>query len=326
MLHEYKTGVRTVDDRRRSVIISAIIMFIGIGTLIFAKHPAMRSVAEITILGMLVVVVMAHFLPEWLFQWMTMKNGRRREVPVSIMRILRSAWAFGFLLISVIVCTPVVLVIFIGRKREWKDRFLHNLLYRFANLVIRRVPAVGFTLDNSVGETFSKPAVIISNHQSHLDLMCLMMLTPKMVVVTNDWVWRNPIYGALIRRAEFVPAAEGIEDYMPQFRSLVERGYSILVFPEGTRSADCSILRFHKGAFHLAQELNLDILPVCLNGVGYALPKEEFMLRPGHITVTIGKRVAPDDLSWGADARERTKAFHKFYQEWYAQMCNKLES
>lgn len=326
LLREYKTGVRTVDERRKSVIISAVLMFIGIGTLIFAKHPAMRSLAEITILGMFVVVVMAHFLPEWLFRWMTMKNGRNRVMPVTIMRLLRSAWAFGFLLISVIICTPVVLVIFIGRKREWKDRFLHNLLYRFANLVIRRVPAVKFTLDNSVGETFSKPAVIISNHQSHLDLMCLMMLTPKMIVVTNDWVWRNPIYGALIRRAEFVPAAEGIEDYMPQFRSLVERGYSILVFPEGTRSADCSILRFHKGAFHLAQELGLDILPVCLNGVGYALPKEEFMLRPGHITVTIGKRVAPDDLSWGADARERTKTFHKFYQEWYADMCKKLES
>lgn len=326
LMHEYKYGVKTVDDRRRSVIISAVIMFIGIGTLIFAKHPAMRSLAEITILGMLVVVAMAHFLPEWLFQWMTLKNGKVRKMPVTIMRLLRSAWAFGFLLISVIVCTPVVLVIFIGRKREWKDRFLHNLLYRFANLVIRRVPAVKFTLDNSVGETFDKPAVIISNHQSHLDLMCLMMLTPKMVVVTNDWVWRNPIYGALIRRAEFVPAAEGIEDYMPQFRSLVERGYSILVFPEGTRSADCSILRFHKGAFHLAQELDLDILPVCLNGVGDALPKEEFMLRPGHITVTVGKRVGPDDTSWGVDARERTKAFHKFYQEWYADMCNKLES
>ena len=325
LLREYKTGVRTVDERRKSVIISAVLMFIGIGTLIFAKHPAMRSLAEITILGMFVVVVMAHFLPEWLFRWMTMKNGKNRVMPVSIMRLLRSAWAFSFLIISVIVCTPVVLIMFLGRKREWKDRFLHNLLYRFANFVIRRVPAVKFTLDNSVGETFSKPAVIISNHQSHLDLMCLMMLTPKMIVVTNDWVWRNPIYGALIRRAEFVPAANGIEEYMPQFRSLVERGYSILVFPEGTRSADCSILRFHKGAFHLAQELGLDIVPVCLNGVGYVLPKEEFMLRPGHITVTVGKRVSPDDMSWGADARERTKAFHKFYQEWYADMCNKLE-
>lgn len=325
LMHEYRYGVKTVDDRRKSVILSAVIMFIGIGTLIVARHPAMRSLAEITILGMLVVVVMAHFLPEWLFQWMTMKRGREREVPVSLARLLRSAWAFGFLLISVIVCTPVVLIMFIGRKREWKDLFLHNLLYRFANLVIRKVPAVRFTLDNSVGETFSKPAVIISNHQSHLDLMCLMMLTPKMIVVTNDWVWHNPIYGALIRRAEFVPAANGIEDYMPQFRSLVERGYSILVFPEGTRSVDSSILRFHKGAFHLAQELDLDILPVCLHGVGRVLPKEDFMLRPGHITVTVGKRVAPDDSSWGTDARERTKAFHKFYLEWYADMCSKLE-
>ena len=326
LMHEYKTGVRTVDERRKSVIISAVIMFIGIGTLIFAKHPAMRSLAEITMLGMFVVVVMAHFLPEWLFRWMTMKDGKVRAMPVTIMRLLRTAFAFGFLIVSVTVCTPVVLVMFLGKKREWKDRFLHNLLYRFANLVIRRVPAVNFTLDNSVGETFSKPAVIISNHQSHLDLMCLLMLTPKMIVVTNDWVWRNPIYGALIRRAEFVPAAEGIEDYMPKFRSLAERGYSILVFPEGTRSVDCSILRFHKGAFHLAQELGMDILPVCLHGVGYALPKKEFMLRPGHITVTIGKRVTPDDMSWGADARERTKAFHRFYEKWYADMCYKLET
>ena len=64
---------------------------------------------------------------------------------------------------------------------------------------------------------------MISNHQSHLHLMCLLMLTPKMVVVTNQWVWRNPIYGPLIRRAEFVPAAEGVENHMTQLRSLVER-------------------------------------------------------------------------------------------------------
>ena len=50
------------------------------------------------------------------------------------------------------------------------------------------------------------------------------------------------------------------------------------------------------------------------------------MLRPGHITVTIGKRVAPDDMSWGADARERTKTFHKFYEKWYADMCYRLET
>lgn len=321
LMHEYAYGVRTLDDRRRSVIISAVIMFIGIGTLILAKHPAMRSLAEITILGMLAVVVMAHYLPEWLFGWLTMKKGRLREMPVTLARLGRTVFAFAFLILSVLVVTPVAVILFLGRRTERKERWLHGVLYRFSNLVIRRVPAVKFTLDNSVAETFEKPAVIISNHQSHLDLMCLLMLSPKMVVITNDWVWRNPIYGALIRRAEFIPAADGVDRYMPQLRSLVERGYSIVVFPEGTRSEDCSILRFHKGAFHMAKELGLDIVPVCLHGVGHVLPKMDFMLRPGHIAVKVGRRVAFDD----SDAREQTKSWHRFYIDWYARMCRECE-
>ncbi|MCQ2057834.1 MAG: 1-acyl-sn-glycerol-3-phosphate acyltransferase [Bacteroidaceae bacterium] len=326
LMHEYAYGVRTLDDRRKSVILSAVIMFIGIGTLILAKHPAMRSLAEITILGMFTVVVMAHYLPEWLFKWITMKKGQVRTVPVTLTRLGRSVFAFGFLLLSVIVVTPVALVRFIGGGSRRSERWLHRVLYRFSNIVIRRVPGVGFTLDNSIGETFEKPAVVISNHQSHLDLMCLLMLSEKMVVITNDWVWHNPIYGALIRRAEFIPAAEGVDRYMPQLRSLVERGYSIVVFPEGTRSEDCSIMRFHKGAFHIAQELGLDIVPVCLHGIGHVLPKNDFMLRPGHIAVKVGRRIEAGDMSWGSDARERTKAFHRFYIDWYAQMCRECES
>ena len=325
LMQEYESGRSTLMERRKSVIISAVIMFIGIGTLIFAKHPAMRSLAEITMLGMFVVVVMAHFLPEWLFRWLTEKKGQRREEPVTLWRLAKTIYAFAFLILSVLVVTPIAFVLFLGRKREWKDRWLHGVLYKFSNFVIRRVPGVGFTLDNSIGETFDKPAVIISNHQSHLDLMCLLMLTPKMVVITNEWVWRNPIYGPLIRRAEFVPAAEGVENYMPQLRSLVERGYSILVFPEGTRSEDCRILRFHKGAFHLAQELGLDIVPVCLHGVGKVLPKRELMLRKGHITVTVGKRIEYSDTQWGEDSRSRTQSFHRYYIDWYSELCRKLE-
>ena len=326
LVYEYNSGRRTLSDRRRSVLISAVIMFIGIGTLITAGHPAMRSLAEITILGMAVVVVMANFLPEWLFRWLTEKKGKRRAEPVTLWRLAKTVYSFAFLILSVLVVTPVAFVLFLGRKREWKDRWLHGVLYRFSNFVIRRVPGVEFCLNNSTGETFVKPAVIISNHQSHLDLMCLLMLTPRMVVITNDWVWRNPIYGALIRRAEFVPAAEGVDNYMPQLRNLVERGYSVMVFPEGTRSEDCSILRFHKGAFHMAQELGLDIVPVCLNGVGYVLPKRELMLRKGHISVTVGERVAAGDLSWGADARSRTQAFHKYYLRWYQELESKSNS
>ena len=55
---------------RRSIILSALIMFIGIGALIFAKHPALHSLAEVTIIGMSSVVLMAYLIPPLLFKWM----------------------------------------------------------------------------------------------------------------------------------------------------------------------------------------------------------------------------------------------------------------
>jgi len=324
LMQEQATGRRIMKDRLESVIISALTMFIGIGTLIFAKHPAMKSLAEITILGMMIVVVMAGLLPVWLFRWMTTKDGALRPVPITLKRILYSIISLLALLLAVIIVTPVALILFIGPKREWKDRWLHGVIYRFAGFVIRRVPGTGFALDNSVGESFQKPALIISNHQSHLDLMCILMLTPKIVVVTNEWVWKNPIYGPIIRRAEYIPAADGIGDQMDHLHDLVSRGYSILVFPEGSRSADLTITRFHKGAFKMAQELGLEILPICLNGVGQVLPKTDFMLRPGCMTVTVGKRMPAASPEYGEDLLEQAKWFRRFYRNWYAELCDRL--
>jgi len=64
---------------KRSIILSALIMFIGIGTLIFAKHPALHSLAEVTIIGMFSVVLMAYLIPPLLFRWMMKRFPKRFE-------------------------------------------------------------------------------------------------------------------------------------------------------------------------------------------------------------------------------------------------------
>ena len=66
---EYEHGKPVLAAYRRSIILSALIMFIGIGTLIFAKHPALHSLAEVTIVGMGSVVLMANLIPPMLFKW-----------------------------------------------------------------------------------------------------------------------------------------------------------------------------------------------------------------------------------------------------------------
>lgn len=69
---------------KSSILQSALIMFAGIGTLIVAKHPAMRSLSEVTIIGMFSVVLMAYLIPPLLFRFLTMKDGRVRRHPLSL--------------------------------------------------------------------------------------------------------------------------------------------------------------------------------------------------------------------------------------------------
>jgi len=188
------------------------------------------------------------------------------------------------------------------------------------------VPGVKFRFENLSGETFDKPAVIISNHQSHLDLMCLMMLTPKLIVLTNDWTWNSPFYGRTIRYADFYPVSNGIENSLQQLSEVVSRGYSIVIFPEGTRSADCSIGRFHRGAFYLAETLNVDIIPVFLHGVGHVLPKNDFLLRKGQITVQVHERITPNDSRFSTGYSIRAKQVRQYYRETFAEISRKIET
>ena len=76
-ISEYVQGNPVLAPYKRSIILSALIMFIGIGTLIFAKHPALHSLAEVTIIGMFSVVLMAYLIPPLLFKWMMKRFPKR---------------------------------------------------------------------------------------------------------------------------------------------------------------------------------------------------------------------------------------------------------
>lgn len=242
--------------------------------------------------------------------------GYPRKLLSFLKAFVYSAYSLLFFIIGAFFLTIWSLIYF-NIKRVDGERKLHyhRVLWRWAKYISYHIPGVKFTLNNDRGETFDKPAVIICNHQSHLDLMFTMMLTPKMVIMTNNWVWHNPIYGKIIRYADFCPISEGMENSLPRIGELVEQGYSVLVFPEGTRSADCSILPFNKGAFYIAERLNLDILPLYLYGSGLVLPKHGRLLRKGEVYLETGERIAPDNEAFGVGFRRRTRAFESHYKE-----------
>ena len=314
LLYEYTYGKKMLKNYRNSVILSGILMFIGIGTLIFAKHPAMRSLAEVAIIGMATVVFMACYLPPFVFNWLTKKKGQLRQVPLTLKRMVYTFLTFlVFFIAAFVIVTPLTLIyMLLGPNTEKKRYRYHQMIAWVMRTALKILPGVKFHLNNEIGETFEKPAVIIANHQSHLDLLCMMLLNPKVVLLTTDWVWKNPVYGIIIRFAEYYPVSDGYDKNVERLQKLVARGYSVVVFPEGTRSETGEILRFHKGAFQLAQALNVDILPVFVHGASHVMPKKDFVLREGQLYVEIGQRTPVEEVK-AMEARALTSQFHKYY-------------
>ncbi len=233
-----------------------------------------------------------------------------------------------FIIFSLIVVTPLVWVyVKIGKMTEHKRLRLHQLIQWTARFVMIKHGIPGTTFSTKIADdlSFDTPHIIICNHQSHLDLMCQLVFSPKIVFLTNDWVWNNPFYGFLIRHAEYYPVAEGIEVLLPKLESLIQRGYSIAVYPEGTRSKDCRIGRFHQGAFYLADQLGVDILPMCLYGPGKVLPKRTYLLNKSPIQIRVDKVVTRSELSQIGDYARQASWMRKRYQAIYLQMTNEIE-
>ena len=321
LVYEYAYGKKRLATYKNSVFHSAVIMFIGIGALVLAKHPAMRSLGEVTVIGMFIVVVMAYYLPPVIFRWLTEKKGAKRDIPLTLKRLAYSLYAFvGYVLLMFLFAYPYTFFHFLfkGDSEESKLKY-HQFIQRMSRFLLRRVPGVKFT--QAGVNDFAKPSVIIANHQSHLDLISLMALNPKLIFFTNEWVWKNPIYGYVIRKADFIPVNDGVEAHLDKIRALVERGYSLVIFPEGTRTVDGSIGRFHKGAFYLASELGLDITPVFIHGAYDVLPKTDFMLREGSVHLEVGSRIP-----CSKDYRSMTKECHRLFVSRYAELRKTLET
>ena len=247
----------------------------------------------------------------------------------AFMVILRTTYSLLFFVVcSIGLMTPLVtLYIKIGKMTLEKRDNLHGILQWISKFIMvwHGIPGVKYKPRSNSDESLDGPSVLICNHQSHLDLMTLLPLKKKIVVLTNDWVWRNPFYGYVIRQAEFYPVSAGVDTLIPKLRSLVDRGYSVAVYPEGTRSEDCSIGRFHQGAFYIAEQLNLDIVPLILYGAGKVLPKKDKHLHKGIISLDVDRHFSPEEIISLGTLKQRASWFRKYYKSRYDEVSDEYE-
>ncbi|MEY8727121.1 1-acyl-sn-glycerol-3-phosphate acyltransferase [Bacteroides xylanisolvens] len=321
--NKYRTGQKVLNSHKTAIFFSAFTTVVGMGALVFAKHPALQSISLISILGMIAVVLVAYTIQPLIFRFFIAGPASKGLPPYTLIGLIRTVLLFLLFFIGCIFLRVLIAVLYlVPVRKSSKQRLVCRLIQITCKGILLLATAVKKEHINKANERFQHPAIIIANHQSFIDILVLLSLSSKILMVTNHWVWHSPFFGAIIRYVDFYYIGEGYEQYMERMRKKVKEGYSIAIFPEGTRTYNGKMKRFHKGAFYLAETLQLDILPILLYGNNKIIAKAQpFNIRKGIIYTEILPRIPADDLSFGTTYQERTKRISAYMKEGYARIC-----
>lgn len=319
---EYTFKRKELPTYKASILLSVCTTILGIGVLVFAKHPALKSISIISIVGIFSALAITFIIQPLLFNIFISNRANKGKAPFHVRTLLHSTLSFiyyglGGFLLSII---SVSLMKILPLPKLKKLRAFHYIMSKFMKSVLYTNPFAKKKIINPSGETFDKPAVIIANHTSFLDILAMGMVNPKIVFLVTDWVYNSPFFGKGVKLAGFYPVSQGLEGGVEHLREKVNQGFSLMVFPEGTRSETNVIHRFHKGAFYLAEQFNLDILPVIIHGNSEVLPKGDLIIDDGAITLKILDRIRPDDTSFGISYAERNKKISRYFKDKFAEL------
>ncbi len=195
------------------------------------------------------------------------------------------AWLMSFLVILVLL--PVSLIIwFIAYPFDEKRSAFHWWMIGHGIILSRIMPFWRIRIEGRDNYRKGKTYLIISNHQSILDILILNCLRYRFRWISKIENTRVPVLGWYLRMAKYITIDRGNPDskevMMQKSINSLRQGISIMIFPEGTRSLNNEIGPFKPGAFQLAIMADKPILPVIVDGTGEALPKRGLVFTPGH--------------------------------------------
>ena len=149
--------------------------------------------------------------------------------------------------------------------------------------------------------TLPSPAVIVANHASFLDVLLLLAVLPPTVRFgAKAKLTRYPILGTILRRAGYVLVQRGARDSAAALAATIDDGDSLFIFPEGTFVRVAGVMPFRLGAFQVAVEKGVPVVPIALRGTRAVWPDEIWRLRPGRIAVCVAEPLTSAGTGWSA--------------------------
>ncbi len=218
-----------------------------------------------------------------------------------------------YLIPSIAVYTTVLgTASLMGSLFERRGRFAHGCARTWSWLILA---TTGVSVDVR-GLELLNPArtyIFVSNHQSIYDIPVIFANLPyQLRIIAKESLGSFPFLGWHLRRSGHLlvdrkrPDRAGI---LGRWRALVKDGLSLIIFPEGTRSADGRLGPFKAGSFLLAIEAKLPIVPVSVDGTRFVMHKGELTTRPGAVRLTLHPPVETEalDVSAARDLAEQVR-------------------
>lgn len=305
-LDEWRGHPQRLAATSASVLISALTTICGFAVLVFARHPVLFSMGTTVLLGMTsafaaTLILTPLFMDLLLF----------REPPSGAPRWwhpLGTLWVVihlgGSQLFLYYLLRPV-LKIFSPRTADDK---LRRATRWMARGVVKGLPFGKLEFRNITAQTFAPPAIVISNHQSAVDVMLVVSLPGDVRQTAKKRIFDTPVLGVGCKLLGHVLVEPNQPEVtLQRCREKLAEGASVHFYPEGTRSYDGFVQRFHRGAFELALELRQEILPIVLCDTWTGVPRDAYWFEPYHAVVRALPRVTPQnfDYSQGSAALMR---------------------
>ncbi|MEY3619611.1 MAG: hypothetical protein RL726_2309 [Actinomycetota bacterium] len=214
-------------------------------------------------------------------------------------RSLLSIWSWFALGVIVIVWTPLVAIVRLVTFPFDKGRYATGYVFRRLCVVHQVLtPMWKFHTSGKLPENKRNPYVMVSNHESFVDMLLISHLKIEMKWLSKKSIFNIPLVGWMMKMSGDIPLVRGDRSSgsaaLDLCKTWLDKKMSVMIFPEGTRSADGEMRAFKDGAFRLAIETGTPILPMAVHGTRSALRKHDWRLGDSEAEVRV---LAPIDTT-----------------------------
>lgn len=189
-----------------------------------------------------------------------------------------SAIFWTFFAVSSLLCLLVAFVLWVVTTPFDRERRINHLFScAWAYLYAIAYPGWDVSVMHRQRIQPNQPYLMVANHTSIADIVLCFGLFRQFKWVSKQAMFNTPVLGWNMRMSRYIPLVRGdkssIDHMLNTCRFWLRRGISIMMFPEGTRSEDGNLRPFKHGAFTLAQELNIPVVPIAIHGGHALIPK-----------------------------------------------------